>query len=302
MKVNILFYSMNRYILNIYRKPIYIILCIFLSIFFSKLSYSEDNNIKNGEYISILGGCYSCHTGDNSNELFAGGRAIITDFGVFYSPNITPDKTTGIGNWSDADFINAFRRGISPDGYHYLPVFPYTSYTGIRDEDLLNLKKYLFSLKPINKVNKSHEVFFIFKINFIKLIWKKLFFLEKEFQFNNKYSKKWNRGNYIVNHLAHCGECHTPRNLFGASLNKKFLIGSNSSAIGEKSPNITGDLDIGIGSWTPEEFTDFMLNGIKPDFDNVQGSMDEVIMHSTSKFDFADIISIYEYLKTIKIN
>ena len=292
---------MFRFTLDNYVKFILYFLFISLSIFFPSLCFSEDKKIKEGEYISILAGCYSCHTEEKSNEPFSGGRAIITKFGVFYSPNITPDVNTGIGDWTDADFINAFKKGISPKGFHYLPVFPYTSYTGIKESDLLNLKKYLFSIKPINKLNKSHENFFIFNTNIIKLIWKKLYFSEISFNFNDSYSKRWNRGNYIVNHLAHCGECHTPRNLFGATIKNKFLSGSNSNGIGENSPNITGDIGIGIGGWSSDEFTNFMLNGIKPDFDNVQGSMNEVIIHSTSRFSFEDIISIYEYLKSIKI-
>ena len=268
-------------------------------IFFSYSSISKETEILEGEYIAILSGCYSCHTDIKSNEPYSGGRKIVTNFGVFYSPNITPDKLTGIGNWSDSDFVNAFKRGKSPNGKHYLPVFPYTSYVGMKERDILNLKKYLFSIKPINKANKTHDIFFILKSDIVLGIWKTLFFRNEVYIYDNNYSEKWNRGKYIVEHLAHCGECHTPRNIFGAVNKNSYLSGSDFSATREKTPGITNDHNNGIGGWTLQEFESFMLNGMKPNFDNVQGSMEEVISHSTSKFNKYDIISIYEYIKTI---
>ncbi len=285
---------------RLYNKNIsFSLFIIFFQLFFSYPLLSKENDTLKGQYIATLAGCYSCHTDKDSKKPYSGGRKIYTNFGVFYSPNITPDKVTGIGNWSDSDFINALKNGISPNGTHYLPVFPFTSYVGMDEKDILNLKKYLFSIEPVNKINKPHDIFFLLKSNIIIGIWKKIFFVSKNYNYDNKSSKKWNRGKYIVEHLAHCGECHTPRNIFGATKSNRKLNGANLIANGEITPSITNDLIYGIRNWSLEDFQNFMINGIKPDFDNVQGSMEEVISHSTSKFNEYDIISIYEYIKTI---
>lgn len=298
---------MSKFFYNIFfrmalqNKFVFLILFL-LSIFINKHAFSENIDVLKGKYISILGGCYSCHTDNSVGIPFAGGRKIATKFGDFYSPNITPHKTQGIGKWSDDDFIKSFKKGISPNGYHYLPVFPYTSFSGMTEKDLLLLKSYLFSLKPADIQNKKHKINFLLKFNILIQVWQKLFFYQKEYEFDSNYSESWNRGKYIVENLAHCGECHTPRNIFGALKKSKNLFGSNSSVIGETSPNITNHNDKGISEWTKEDFKLFMLTGDKPNFDNVQGSMEEVILHSTSKFNDYDIDSIYDYLNTLKIN
>ena len=146
---------------------------------------------------------------------FAGGRALATPFGTFYSPNITPDADTGIGRWTDAQFLRALREGVRPDGANYFPVFPYPSFTNITDADALAIKAYLFSLPPVHQANREHDVAFPFSWRFLQTGWKQLFFRRGPFHADPSHDAGYNRGAYLVTALAHCGECHTPRNLAG---------------------------------------------------------------------------------------
>jgi hypothetical protein len=143
-------------------------------------------------------------------QSLAGGRAIATPFGSFYSPNITPDPETGIGRWTDAEFLKALREGLRPDGANYFPVFPYPSFTRITDNDALAIKTYLFSLPPVRQDNRPHDVRFPFSWRFLQTGWKLLFFTPGPFELAPERSAAYNRGAYLVTALAHCGECHTP--------------------------------------------------------------------------------------------
>ena len=152
---------------------------LLLACFLSALPFgaSAESPIERGKYLFDAAGCYSCHTDvKNKGPALAGGRALKTPFGTFYTPNITPDRATGIGRWSDADFISALRDGVSPDGANYYPVFPYTSYTRMTDADILDLKAYLFSQAPVENANKPHDVGFPFSWRFLTTLWKWLFF------------------------------------------------------------------------------------------------------------------------------
>ena len=145
----------------------------------------------------------------------AGGRGIQTPFGIFYGSNITPHPEAGIGRWSDEDFVRAMTLGEAPDGSHYFPVFPYTSFRLMTETDLLHLKDYLFSLPASPKVNREHEVPFPFNLRPPLFFWKLMFLEKGSFEKDPSKSELWNRGAYLSNALAHCGECHTPRNLLG---------------------------------------------------------------------------------------
>jgi len=169
---------------------------------------AEEDAVSRGEYLVRAGGCFSCHTVAGEEKL-AGGRALATPFGTFYSPNITPDPETGIGRWTDAQFLRALREGVRPDGGNYFPVFPYPSFTGITDGDALALKAYLFSLPPVHRKNRPHDVAFPFSWRFLQTGWKLLFFTPGPFQAAPDRSVTYNRGAYLVTALAHCGECHT---------------------------------------------------------------------------------------------
>ncbi len=164
---------------------------------------AEEDAVTRGEYLVHAGGCFSCHTVAGGEKL-AGGRALATPFGTFYSPNITPDPETGIGRWTDALFLQALREGVRPDGANYFPVFPYPSFTGITDRDALTIKAYLFSLPPVHRENRPHDVPFPFSWRFLQAGWKLLFFTPGPFQPAAERSVVYNRGAYLVTALAHC--------------------------------------------------------------------------------------------------
>jgi mono/diheme cytochrome c family protein len=171
---------------------------------------------KRGEYVFNAGGCLGCHTdAKNQGAALAGGRALPTPFGTFYGPNITPDMQYGLGRWSEADFIRAMRHGERPDGAHLFPVFPYTSFTKMSDADLKDLWAYLRTVTPVAQPNRQHDVGFPFNIRAGVAVWKWLHFTPGAFEPHPSRSPELNRGAYIVHALAHCGECHTPRNAMG---------------------------------------------------------------------------------------
>ena len=166
--------------------------------------------VARGEYVFHAAGCVGCHTVKlGKRALLAGGRTLKTPFGVFHSPNITPDAEHGIGTWSEADFVRAMRFGVAPDGSHYFPVFPYTSYTRMTDDDLRGLWVYIRSLPPVGQKNKPHQVKPPFGWRFLVAFWKWLYFTLGPFRPDPARSAAWNRGAYLVDVLGHCGECHT---------------------------------------------------------------------------------------------
>ncbi|MBO39613.1 MAG: cytochrome C, partial [Rhodospirillaceae bacterium] len=180
------------------------------------LGYSETlktaQRLSNGQVLLHAGGCVNCHTDyENNGSLLAGGKKIKTPFGIFYSPNITSDKRHGIGNWSEKDFILAMRKGISPNGSHYFPAFPYPSFTFLTEKDIKAIKDYIFSLPGTPKPNEPHELTFPFNIRAGQVLWKSLYFTEGPFQINPNKSTQWNRGAYLSRAVTHCGECHTRR-------------------------------------------------------------------------------------------
>jgi mono/diheme cytochrome c family protein len=166
---------------------------------------ADEGAVTRGEYLVRAGGCFSCHT-TPGGQVLTGGRALATPFGTFYTPNITPDPATGIGRWTDAQFLRALREGVRPDGANYFPVFPYTSFTGITDSDALAMKAYLFSLPAVHQQNRPHDVAFPFSWRFLQAGWKLLFFTPGPFQPIPDRSAAYNRGAYLVTALAHCGE------------------------------------------------------------------------------------------------
>ena len=209
------------------------------------LVFSQDSDaIKRGEYlVQAAGGC-TCHN-NPANDTFslAGGRPIATPFGTIYGTNITPDRETGIGGWSDEDFIKAMHEGVSPDGEVYYPVFPYTSFTKMTAEDLLDMKAYLFSLEPVSNANKEPEFRFPYSSRSSVRVWRGLNFDPQRFEVDPEKSEEWNRGAYLSEALAHCGECHTPRTFMGATDDDLYYAGSVEGPEGELAPNIT-DADL----------------------------------------------------------
>jgi mono/diheme cytochrome c family protein len=260
---------------------------------------AADDLAARGEYLVHAGGCISCHTVPGGTP-FAGGRALATPFGTFYSPNITPDPETGIGKWSDADFQRALRGGVRPDGANYFPVFPYTSFTNITDTDALAIKAYLFSLPPVRQANRAHDVSFPFSWRFLQDGWGLLFFSEGPFEPDAKHDAVYNRGAYLVTALAHCGECHTPRNFLGGVKTSHGLSGNPDGPDGQIVPNITPDKKTGIGDWDKDDIATLLKTGATPEGGKVKGAMHEAIEDGLKYLTDADRDAIAIYLLTQK--
>ncbi len=258
----------------------------------------EDEAQKNGEYIFNLGGCASCHTIEGRAPL-AGGLEMETRFGTFFTPNISPDKPTGIGEWSDEEFLVAMTSGVSPSGEHYYPTFPYTSYSKMTREDLLSLKRYLDSQPAVSQKNIPHDLSFPFNSRSILFFWKLFNFDGGPFISESSKSKSWNRGAYIINGPGHCVECHTARNILGGLKHEMFLEGNPDGPEGESVPGLTPGKDNRINQWSEEDILFSLQLGMIPDGDFLGGSMGQVIENTTSKLTEEDLRAITNYLKSL---
>jgi mono/diheme cytochrome c family protein len=266
----------------------------------SRPASADEAAVARGAYLFAIGGCAACHTDKASGgAVLAGGPALKTPFGTFYGPNITPDPTNGIGAWRDADFVQALRQGIRPDGAHLFPVFPYPSFTLITDADLLDLKAYIFSLPPVAKLSRDQDVDFLFSWRFLQVFWRWLNFTQGPYQPDVAKSAQWNRGAYLVQALGHCGECHTPRGSLGGMETDLAYSGTTDGPDGHKVPNITPDKDTGIGSWSHGELLRFLRSGLLPSGDAVGSLMGEVIEQGISKLTDADRDAVAAYLESL---
>ncbi len=253
-----------------------------------------------GAYVMRLGGCVACHTdAKNKGAPLTGGLALKSPFGTFYTPNITPDRETGIGGWSTEDFVQAMTQGVSPKGEHYYPSFPYTSYTRMNRRDLVDLKAYLDSLPPVRKAVPPHDMAFPFNIRLLMFGWKLLFFTPGEFKPDATRSATWNRGAYNVNGPSHCGECHTARNYFGATGEAYALAGTRAGPEGKPVPNITPHTRQGIGKWSETDLLELLESGGLPDGDVIGGAMAEVIEEGSSHWTVQDRKAVVEYLLSL---
>jgi mono/diheme cytochrome c family protein len=258
-------------------------------------AYTPD--LANGQVAFNAGGCASCHAvPDQPDRLkLGGGLAIPSPFGTFYAPNISPDKTDGIGNWTEAQFVTAVTRGVSPRGTHYFPAFPYTSYAHAKVVDIRDIYAYLSTLSPVSGKVREHDLPFPFNIRRNVGIWKLLFFDDRPFAPDMSRSPQWNRGAYLVNGLGHCAECHSPRNFLGGIIAaRRFAGGPNPEGEGWV-PNITQK---GIGEWSDKDIAYFLKSGQTPDGDSAGGSMVRVI-RNTSQLPETDQAAIAEYVKSL---
>ena len=254
--------------------------------------------LKHGEYVFKVAGCATCHTDeDNKGAPLAGGRALKTPFGVFYTPNITPDNTHGIGRWSEADFLRALREGVSPRGEQYFPAFPYTSYTGMSDADGRALWAYLKTRPAVAQANKPHDLKWYVLRPFMRM-WKWLYFEPKRFVPAGK-DAQIDRGAYIAEALAHCGECHTPRKRLGAMNKDLWLAGNPDGPDGDSIPNITPDKKTGIGRWTRSDLVEYLDSGMTPDGDFAGGAMADVIKRSLRPLTDSDRAALVAYLRAL---
>lgn len=245
-----------------------------------------------GRYLFDAAGCLGCHTDSkNGGQPLAGGRALATPFGTYFSPNITADREHGIGTWTVSQFRRALRHGTAPDGTAYFPVFPYVAYSGMSDTDISDLQAYILSQPPSSRPNTPHDTGILFGNRLLASAWQMLFFTPKT-------RPERNRGAYLVETLGHCEECHTPRGSFGNLDPDRHLAGTRKGPEGGMIPNITPDPKTGIGNWKDEELKDLFTIGLLPDGDFAGGSMAEVITNTTSKWNADDLSAVIRYLKS----
>ena len=259
------------------------------------LALKDATQIARGEYLARAADCMVCHTSPDGKP-YAGGFAFNLPFGTLYSTNITPDKETGIGNYTDAQFLAALRRGVRDDGARLYPAMPFTSYTFLTDADALAIKAYLLSLRPVHAPDMTDTLSFPFNQRWLLGIWSWLFNPDQHFQANPAQSPEWNRGAYVSEALAHCGECHTPRNLAFALNNRKKFSGAVTA--GWRAYNITSDPGTGIGGWREDVFA-YLSKGHAMGHGTAAGPMGEAIDESFSRMAPEDVRAVVTYLRTI---
>jgi mono/diheme cytochrome c family protein len=254
-------------------------------------------DLDNGRTMFFAGGCASCHAtpGQDDRLRLGGGLALVSPFGTFYAPNISPHGRDGIGSWSEADFLSAMWKGTSPDGRHLYPAFPYASYTRMREEDVRDLFAFIKTLPPVEGRVRDHDLPFPFNVRRGLGLWKLVFLDDRRFQPASGESAEWNRGAYLVGGPGHCAECHSPRNaLGGIDPARRFAGGPDPEGKGWV-PNITQK---GLGSWSAAEIAYLLETGDTPEGDSVGGSMTAVI-RNTSQLAAADRAAMATYLKSL---
>jgi len=255
-------------------------------------------SVARGAYLFGAADCASCHTdAKNGGAPLGGGKALKTAFGTFFTPNISPDREHGIGGWTDAQFVKAFRKGVSPDGRDYYPAFPYTAFTGMTDRDLLDIKAFIFTQQAVPTADKPHDLRFPFNLRWGLMPWKILYFREGPFMGDPSRSMEWNRGAYLAKAVAHCGECHSPRNALGAVEKSQRMAGSWNGPDGMNAPNITQSPDA-LGKWSTSDIEALLKDGITPDGDFVGSGMADVVL-ATAKLTDADRHAIAAFLKAL---
>jgi mono/diheme cytochrome c family protein len=255
-------------------------------------------NLDNGKTMFFAGGCASCHaTPDQEDKTkLGGGRALKSPFGTFYAPNISSDAKEGIGNWSEADFVTAMWRGTSPDGRHYYPAFPYTSYQKMTLPDVRDLYAYLKTLPAIQGRVRDHDLPILFTFRRTLGAWKLLFLDGQPFMPDPSKSAAWNRGAYLVNAPGHCAECHSPRNLMGGIIESQRFAGGPDPEGGDGwVPNIT---QAGIGNYSERDIARILETGDMPNGDSVGGAMTPVVSN-TSKLPPQDGAAMATYVKSL---
>lgn len=247
-----------------------------------------------GEMVFVAGGCASCHAapGSESKTELSGGRAFVSPFGTFYAPNITPHPD-GIGGWSALDLVNAMKHGVSPEGAHYYPAFPYASYANAELGDIVDLKAYLDTLPSVAGTVRDHDLGFPFTIRRGLGLWKLAFVSDKPVLADGT-DERVMRGRYLAEALAHCGECHTPRNALGGLDRSRWLGGAPNPDGKGKAPNITH----AVLDWIEGDIVEYLTSGFTPEYDVVGGHMAEVV-ENTARLPAADRAAIAAYLKAV---
>lgn len=257
---------------------------------------ADTATIEHGRYLVALGDCAACHT-QPGQPAFSGGRPLPTPYGVFYPPNITFDRATGIGNWTEADFYRAMHDGVRPDGAYLYPAFPFPSFTRLTRADVDAIWAYLRSVPPVRKTNTPNQLDWPYSARGLMKVWRALYFRPGSFKPDPKRSPAWNRGAYLVNGIAHCGACHTPRNRLGALVGARALAGGTITIEGWRAPNISQNPAHGIGDWSAGNLRDFLQTGHSPRGDAI-GPMRDVVQFATSKLSDRDLDGIVAYIKS----
>jgi mono/diheme cytochrome c family protein len=259
-------------------------------------SLAKASLVERGAYLARAADCMVCHTTQGGRE-YAGGLGFKLPFGTLYSTNITPDKETGIGNYSDQDFLNAVHRGTRRDGARLYPAMPFTSYTYMSDADALAIKAYLFSLPPVRAAAPANMLLFPFNQRWAMMFWSALFNPDSRFAPDTSKSPEWNRGAYLAEALAHCGECHTPRNLaFGLDNRRKF---GGAVTAGWRAFNISSDKTTGVGAWSDEGLVSYLSTGHALGHGSASGPMGEAVDESFSQLAPEDIRAVVAYLRSV---
>jgi mono/diheme cytochrome c family protein len=248
--------------------------------------------VERGEYLTRAADCEVCHTAENGTP-FAGGLAFVLPFGTIYSTNITPDVETGIGSYTDANFLDAVRKGIGRGHAKLYPAMPYPSYTYMSDADALAIMAYLFTIKPVHAPAPKNTLAFPFNQRSLMSVWSAFFNPDKRFEPNVDRSAEWNRGAYLVEAMGHCGECHTPRNLFFA-LNNRQKFGGFVQA-GWRAYNITADRSSGVGAWSDADLAHYLSMGHADGRGTASGPMGEAVDASLQYLKPSDITAMVTY-------
>lgn len=252
--------------------------------------------VKRGEYLAHAADCQACHTAPGGAP-FSGGFAFNMPFGTIYSTNITPDKQTGIGNYTDAQFLAALHKGIRADGEKLYPAMPYSSYTYMADADALAIKAYLFSLAPVHAPTRQDQLSWPFSQRSLLVLWDVMFNPDNRFRPNAGQSPQWNRGAYLAEALGHCGECHTPHNLaYGLDNHGKF---AGALTAGWRAYNVTGEKASGIGDWSDQDLYSYLSTGHANGHGGAAGPMGEATDDSLSYLLPDDTHALMAYLRSI---
>jgi len=251
------------------------------------------DRIERGRYLVVLADCAACHTAPGGQP-YAGGLALETPFGKLVAPNITPDRETGIGAWTDDEFIAAMHDGRGRGGTRLFPAMPYPAYTKMTSDDVVLIRAYLATVKPVHNAVVANQLPFPLNIRANLLFWNFLNFTPGRFAANPQKSAEWNRGAYIVEGAGHCGTCHTPKTLLGGDKTGTPFAGATLQ--GWFAPNITTDPHKGIGNWSHDDLAAYLKTGTN-DWTLASGPMAEAIVHSTSKMTAEDVAAIASYLK-----
>ena len=270
------------------------LLCSAFSVGKARADVAEDT-VARGAALAIAADCASCHTADPAKP-FAGGKRIDTPFGAIYSPNLTPDRETGLRAWSDEEFYRALHYGVAPDGSRYYPAFPFANFTKMTRQDVLAIRAYLATLTPFRNTTRAPELRWPLNYRVLMRVWNFMFFRPALFEPNQQKSPEWNRGGYLVEGPAHCGACHTPKNLLGADQRDRAYGGGLVQ--GWFAPRLDGAERSGLKSWSVEDIVEYLQSG-RNGRSHAGGLMAEVVAGSTSKMSDADVRAIAVYLKDL---